>query len=168
MVRKVKKILVAILLAVCCFATPTMGATYNTYESGNLNTTYTTYFKDIVSGISPLYDYVAFRSGQYTYTLVVGDLEYTNYFKGNDVKVYEFDTDTSGYNTSVNYEVRTERTFELTTNGTVVYSNIGDFPQLVERGAQYEILQTILLCAIGLSAVIYRIFKFCLRGHDIS
>lgn len=159
MVRKITSIILVCLVSICCFATSTQAVDYDVYESGTLSSTYTTYFKDILSGQSILSDYVAFRSGQYTYTLVVGDLDYNGSFSSSDtVKVFEFDTQ-SGYNSYTKYTVAEENSFYLNTIDTVVYSNLGDYPHLIERGANIETINTILLFVIFLSFVISRFFR---------
>ena len=161
MVRKVISILVAILLVTSCTATVTQAATYNVYENSTISSTYITYFKDILSGQSILSDYVAFRSGQYEYTLAVGDLEYNgNGSYSGDVKTFVFDTQTSGYNSNLRFTVSQDNSFNLSSNDCVLYSNIGDYPHLIERGANIETIQTILICIILLSIVINRIFYY--------
>lgn len=162
MVRKIGSYIVAIVLFVTCFASQTHAATYEVYETGNLSTTYITYFKDIISNQSMLSDYVAFRSGQYTYTLAVGDLDFDGDFYGNGkIKIYEFDTESSGYGSNLTYAVTNDSNFELLTSNTILYSNLGDYPNLIERGANIETIQTILLGILMCSIVINRVFRKC-------
>lgn len=162
MVRKIRRVFFATMLLICCVATSVHGANYETYSNGNLSSTYVTYFKDIISGQSIMNDYVAFRSGQYTYTMAVGNLNYGGDFSGNGkVKVYTFDTESSNYNQNLTYTVTTDSSFYLEPSVSVIYSNLGDYPQLIERGANIETINTILLCVALLSVVIGRVFRKC-------
>lgn len=152
--------IVAIMMLMCCFATLTHAATHNVYDSGNLPTTYVTYFKDILSGQSILSDYVAFRSGQNSYTLVVGDIEYNSgSFSASNVTSFEFSTESSNYNPHYNYYVTDLSSFSLDAENQIIYSNLGSFPQLIERSANFEILNTVLISVFILGIVINRIFR---------
>lgn len=160
MVRKISSLLVVCVLLIGAFCTTANAEQYTVYEDGTLSTTYTQYFKDIVSGIGFNQNYVAFRSGQYSYTMLVGDLEYNNgaiTLTGNG-KEYEFSTTGTGYNNQYRYYVRDITDSSLTVGNYIIYSDVGDFPQLVERGAKYEIITAVLLCIMCLSVVINRIF----------
>lgn len=164
MVRKVISIIVAMLVITSCLATVSQASTYNVYENSTISSTYITYFKDILSGQSILSDYVAFRSGQYEYTLAVGDLDYNgNGSYSGEVKTFIFDTQTSGYNSNLRYTVSQDNSFNLNSNDCVLYSNLGDYPQLIERGSNIETIQTILICIIILSIVINRVFYYSKR-----
>lgn len=159
MVRKV------ILCCVCVSLLFAFGvgasATHNVYENGNLSSTYTTYFRDIVSGIPFKDNYVAFRSGQYSYTMIVGDLELSNgTFTLNEAgKEYVFSTDNSNYNAQYRYNVNEISNFTLRVTDEIIYSDLGDYPQLVERGAKYEMLSAVLMCVALLGVVIGRFFR---------
>ena len=151
---------VAIMLLMGCFATLTHAATHNVYDSGNLSTTYVTYFKDILSGQSILSDYVAFRSGQNSYTLVVGDIDYNSgSFNASNVTSFEFSTESSGYNSYYNYYVTDLTSFSLDVENQIIYSNLGSFPQLIERGANFEVLNTVLISIFMLCIVVNRVFR---------
>lgn len=161
MVRKITALIIAQIVLICCFATSGQCANYDVYENGTISSTYITYYKDILSGQSIMDDYVGFRSGQYTYTLAVGDLEYNGSFTGNgNIKVYTFDTQSSGYNQALKYTVSQDNNFSLNSSDTVLYSNLGDYPQLIERGANFEVFTAILLCICMCSIVINRIFYY--------
>lgn len=149
------------LVISCGFTAVTQAYTHSIYESGNISTTYIQYFRDIVSGIGFNDNYVAFRSGQYTYTLIVGDITYQgNDFISNDtVKCYEFTTNT-GYSSSYVYDVTELENFSLNTTNELLYSDLGDYPQLIERGAKFEILTTFIMCVALLCAFIRGLW-FC-------
>lgn len=134
-------------------------ALYSIYD-GSISSSYVTYFKDILAGVPFNKNYVAFRSGQYTYTMVVGELEYN----GNsltligDGKEYIFTT-SSGYNSYPTYNVYDITSFSLSLGDYLVYSDLGDYPQLMERGEKYEVFTAVLLCVALLCIVVGRFFR---------
>lgn len=162
MVRKIVGIFCCTLALITALCGTVQAATHSVYENGNLSTTYLTYFKDIVSGIGFNENYVAFRSGQYSYTLVVGDLDFNNntFTLNGTGKEYEYSTTTSTYNSQYYYYVKDISNFSLEVDNQIIYSDLGHYPQLVERGAKYEMLSAVLLCIICLSVVIRRIFYY--------
>lgn len=158
MVRALKIFVCGIAL-IAAFCGTVQAATHTVYEEGNLSTTYVTYFKDIISGAEFNDNYVAFRSGQYSYTMVVGELEYSNGVISlvDTGKEYVFTT-SSGYNATYKYNVNEISNFSLDSGENIIYSDVGDYPQLVERGAKFEIFTAILICICMLSFVIRNIF----------
>lgn len=159
MVRKIISISFICILLCSAFCTIANAETHTVYDEGNINTTYLTYFKDIISGIGFNDNYVAFRSGQYTYTMVVGELQYNNGVISlvNEGKEYVF-SQSGNYNSTHRYYVNEINNFSLNTGNYIIYSDIGDYPELVERGAKYEIFTAVLLCTALVSIVINRIF----------
>lgn len=163
MVWKIKRLLMCLVVAVVLI-TATCGtvqaATHTVYENGSLGTTYITYFKDILSGAKLTDNYIAFRSGQYSYSMIVGELEYTNGVVSlvGEGKEYIYSTNSSGYNSQYVYNVNSISNFSVSVGDAIIYSDVGDFPELIERGAKFEILNTLLICITLLSFVIRRIF----------
>lgn len=159
MVRKVIAFCVAIVLC-CAIGTTVLATTHEVYD-GSLSNTYVQYFRDIISDIGIREHYVAFRSGQYSYTLVVGVLSYNestiHLETGETAKEYTIATD-NGYNNTLTYTTKEITEFSLTPNDRLIYSDMGNYPQLIDRGQKYEILTTILLGTCMLSVVINRIF----------
>ena len=162
MVRKVI-VIISCLVLIFAFGVTAQAATHNVYTDGNISSTYVTYFKDILSGVSFKDNYVAFRSGQYSYTMVVGDLEYDENSKtftlSSPGREYSFTTNNSGYNSYYSYDSVTIDSFELRVDNNIIYSDLGYFPQLIERGAKYEMLSAVLIVVALLGVVIGRIFK---------
>lgn len=160
MVRKITNLLLICILLCSAFCTTANAKQYSVYEEGTLSTTYTQYFKDILSGVGFNENYIAFRSGQYSYTMLVGELEYSNGVIKliGEGKEYEYSSTGTGYNNQYKYYVRDVTDSSINVGNNIIYSDVGDFPQLVERGAKYEILSTVLLCIFGLCIVINRIF----------
>lgn len=159
MVRKVSA-LACVLALIFAFGMTAQAAEYTPYD-GNPSTTYITYFKDIVSGIGFKDNYVAFRNGQNEYIMIVGQLEYNNGVftlvgQGESYRMYQEGT----YNSNYVYEYNDNITnVSVRTNNRLIYSDIGNYPQLVERGAKYEILTAVLVCIALLGVVIGRIFR---------
>lgn len=161
MVRKMSAIILALIVTISCFATTGLCASYSVYSNGSISSTYITYFKDIISGQSINSDYVAFRSSQYEYILAVGNIDYDGTFKGNGaIKIYTFDTESSNYNQNLRYTISSDSNFSLSRGETVVYSNLGDYPQLIERGSHYEVITAVLVGVCMCSVVIGRIFFY--------
>lgn len=163
MVRQVKKIcvcIVALLVLITALCGTVQAATHTVYENGSFSTTYVTYFKDILSGTELKNNYVAFRSGQYSYSLVVGELEYNNGVISlvGEGKEYKFYQESSNYNSQYYYNVSNLNNFSLNVGKSIIYSDVGDFPELIERGAKYEVISAILLGIALCSIVINRIF----------
>lgn len=164
MVWQVKRlaVLVYVLALIFAIGVTAQAATHQVYENGSLSTTYITYFKDILSGVEFNANYVAFRSGQYSYTMVVGDIEYENgvFLLVGDGKEYEFSTTSSGYNSQYNYYVNDITEFSVNAGNSIIYSDVGNYPQLIERGAKYEMFTAVLLCVVLVCIVINRIFYY--------
>lgn len=158
MVRKVIPILMILLMLLNGFAVAASAESYTVYD-GNPSSTYITYFKDIIPNISLNDHYVAFRSGQYEYTMIVGDLVYNNgSFTLNDSATVYSITSNNSYNGYYAYNVSSIDSLSLSVGDKIIYSDLGNFPQLEERGQKYEILQTLLLFIALLCVVIRSMF----------
>lgn len=159
MVRKISAIL-AMLVLIIAIGNSAQAVSFTAYD-GTMSNTYVQYFKDIISGIGFNENYVAFRSGQYEYTMVTGDIEYnadSNSFSlSGDGTQYQF-VSSSNYGNDYSYEVSTITDFTLNPSNEIVYSDVGVFPQLVERGAKYEMLTTLLIIILLLGCVVMRFF----------
>ena len=99
---------------------------YPSPNDGTISTTYLQYFKDMLVKLPHDTQYVFFRVNDYEYRMVYGDainlsgdvfsgddLSYIRYYRTNNYSVWKLE---SGY----------EGSFRLTTNGYLVYSNVGD------------------------------------------
>lgn len=160
----VRKIVCITAILCCCLSLTSNAFAYTSYNQGNISTTYVQYFDDIIDGLPVNHSYVAARTGQYEYILHSSDnLKYSNgQFTSNDGITYKFSTNGS-YNSTYDYSVNIEHGFSLNTNSQMVYSSIGDFPRLDERGSLFEfaIIFTAVVCCICL--LIRPIFKYVLR-----
>lgn len=157
-----------ICAALIILATPCSAHAADIYQ-GTISTTYSTMFRDVVSSLPPQYDYVFYRSGDDNYTLVAGDLEYNGTFrlKGTGKEYVITNVSGSGYqSTYYAYEVNDLNSFTLSPGRYLVYSNLGDYPTLEERGVQYEFSTLLLLCIIGVVGIIRPLYKYCLRSRS--
>ena len=164
---KVTRIL-AVACALCCLAALPLAASAATVYDGNISTTYITIFRDIVSKLPLTADYVFFRSGQYEYLMVVGDLDYNgSMFTGSDVTQYILVTN-GNYNSTYEYGTAHLNSFSLAPSDALVYSNLGNYPDLYDR-SDYTLVG--IFFAIGLCFACYlisKIFDFTLRMRGAS
>lgn len=160
----VRKIVFIIAVMCVCLSVTSNALAYTSYDEGNMSTTYVQYFEDIVDGLSINHNYVAFRSGQYQYVLHASDsLRHdSGTFISDKGTTYTFDV-SSGYNSKYNYEVNTEQNFSLDTNGQLVYSSIGEYPRLDERGDSYAFGTFFIVCVAGICMLVRPIYKYILR-----
>lgn len=161
MVRQVIAML-AILCLLCACGTVAQAASYTAYD-GNLNNTYVTYFRDILAGVPVTDNYVVFRSNQYDYIMVTGDIVYNNGLFTSDTvcQIFTITQVNSGIQGNYySYESREIETFVLDAEDKIVYSDLGSYPQLEERGAKYEILTTVLIVAICVGYVCKSVFHY--------
>lgn len=164
MVLKVRKILFvvcALLITAGATCTAVSAANYTTYD-GNISTTQLTYFRDILPHISITDNYVVARTDQNQYIMCVGKLDYNNgVFTLNEPgRIYILDTNGTNYNNYYTYSNDTIEDFKLTVGNKLIYSDLGEFPQLEERGQRYEIIQTVIISTVCVCAVVRSIFYF--------
>lgn len=161
MVRALRICIVICLLAVLMAAPCTASAA--TVYDGSISTTYTTIFRDILSQAGPLDDYVFYRSGQYEYTMVVGDITYLDgTFTGTELTQYTLYTNTS-YNSSYDFSTGQLLSWELTPGTALIYASQGYYPEL--RAPE---LIGILSIAFGVALItvmflLREIFRFTYR-----
>lgn len=161
-----KKLILCIALAVF-LAVPITASAADIYD-GNISSTYTTIFKDIADkevGFNE--DYVYFRSDQYEYTLAVGKFSIENgvISADGDTRLYIINTESNSYNSAYEYSVSTDSSFNLTVSNQLIYSNLGHYPDLIERSNYYDIATLILLLTAICLYLLRSIFGFSLRLH---
>lgn len=160
MVRKISAVIVCVLL-IATMVAPVHAYTHQVYDGGALSGNYLTYYKDILSGVPFKDNYVAFRDSQYSYIMVVGELECNGEIitLKEQGKAYIFRTENQNYGSQYRYYVEDISNFSVDTNNYIVYSDVGDYPQLMERGAKYEVVTAVLIVISLLCVVIGRIFR---------
>ncbi len=149
------------MLLLCATGTAVHAQSYNVYD-GNPSNTYIQYYKDLLASIPLSDNYVVFRSGQYEYQMVVGDIVQNNglFTSEKECTVYTFSQTETGYNGYYTYDVSTISSLVLDSGNKIVYSDVGGYPELEERGAKYEILTTILIIAICVGYVCRNVFYY--------
>lgn len=147
-------------LLLTAFGGAVSAATYTPYE-GNISTSYLTYFEDLLPKIKLGDHYVLLRSSQYDYSMIVGDITHDNgvFSSATPCTVYTLSS-TSGYNSYNSYTVTTVNDFQLVSNDILIYSDLGNFPELETRGNKYEVINTMLICIFMLGVFIRGIFFY--------
>lgn len=156
-----------VLVCLCICTGTAAAATHTVYTQGNISTSVLTYFRDVVSGVGINDNYVFFRSGRYEYKLAVGELKCeNNTFSGLDpatyIQIYTLDTDNSSYD-SYRYTLSTEQNFLLNAQNYLVYSDLGHYPKLEERGLYYAFCTLVVICVVSLCLLLHGLYAFVLR-----
>lgn len=166
MVRKSMKA-VRLCSVVCALALlmamPLRASAYTVYTEGNMSSTYTEIFRDIVESSGSLQDHLCFRSGQYEYILLIGDFDYSDgVFAAEDATEYKITTN-NGYSSSYQYSVSEVRSVQLVPGGTLIYSNLGDYPSLSDPNAGYWFAFLVLVMVCIIQGLVRPIFSFTYR-----
>lgn len=190
MVRKIKVLLLCVCL--CAFGTGTALAetieeqypisvlsedeqielyalSVDAYQ-GTISTTYLTFFKDIVAGISIFDDYVFYRSSDNTYTMITGDIELTGttFELIGDGQEYEITQNSgSGYSSSYySLSVSSISDLSVRAGNYLVYSNLGHYPRLEERSVVYEFALLMAFITFCVCALVRPLSCFVLRFRN--
>lgn len=159
--------LIACVLACACalLAThATQAHALEVYSDGGIGTTYTSYFQDILDKYPVTQDYVYFRSGQYQYYLCVGDFELEgSVFTGEEYDYYMITTSSTYGTNYLTLNSGKSTGLSLDVSDHLVYSNLGHFPSLIERGDLYGYATTFVLVVIGCCALVRPLFGFVYR-----
>lgn len=164
MVRQITSKILSIVIVAVVLMLPlgsiALATDYTAYD-GNISSTYTQYFKDIIADVPITDNYVYFRSGQYTYDLVIGDIEFNDgvFVLLGEGKQYTITNNSNNYSSYYVYNVQDINHFTLIPDDKFVYSDLGDYPQLEGRSEKFEILQTITIVVACLYVVIRSIFN---------
>lgn len=145
---------------------------YNTsmeVYQGTINTTYLTIFRDVVSNIGVTDDYVLFRSSDDTYSMLVGDLEFSNgeFYLSDFGQLYSV-TNVSGgygYNSYYSYDVVDVSSYSVVVGDYLVYSNLGGYPSLIDRGVNYAFVTLLVFCIFSICCLLRPLFKFVSRSR---
>ncbi len=162
-----KRLIFTLFALAVILAVPITASAEEPYTEGNISTTYVTYFQDILAKSSITDDYVFFRSGQYEYKMYVGDITFENGIFSSDSSCRSFTigTSSSGYNQTYTFSSSEIGSFSLTTNNALIYSNLGSYPDLIERGEYIETASLLLILVIVCMYLVSRIFSFCIRSR---
>lgn len=140
--------MVFLLLLVCSFGATTKVIAYSPYDSGTVSATYLTLFEQILNK-NYHDDYIIFRSGQYSYSMLVGDIELNgSTFTSDSVKEYTYKSSTTqGYNQQYEFHTLDNQKLNMNVGNYIIYSNLGDYPTVIDKGDNL-IYGTFLLFAI--------------------
>ena len=123
--QKIKICMFACLIL--CFSTIKHVHAYSIYE-GSISSTYITYFNQILSKHSPLDDYLVFRSGQYEYIMLVGDITLSgSTFHGSDLTEYSVRTDNTNYNSTYKLYSSSGKSLTLQVDNNIIYSIVSAY-----------------------------------------
>lgn len=163
--KQIKRVGSVTVLLVACLLARAQTVRASVYTEGNISSTYTTIFQDILDGLNPMDDYIFYRSGNYEYRMYVGDLDVSgSLFTGQDLDLYILNYTQSGYNSSIyDYEKSSGHSIYLDVKSYLVYSNLGGYPTLIERGDFLGLLQIILLFIVAFCCLVRPIFNFTWR-----
>lgn len=108
---------------------------YNAADGYNLGTTYQSIFAGVAYKVPFGQHYVYWRDGQYSYKFAYGDitLEGTDFIGNGDVTICSYDASTSGYNSDYRWTTGYDGNFSLSSSDSLVYSDLGDYPDIFNR-----------------------------------
>lgn len=156
MVRKVMAACIALAVALCA-AAPASAATAAIYE-GNISTSMTQYFSDILLKVPPTLNYVLIRSSQYMYVMYVGEFDWDgSTFYAASADVYSITTN-SGYNSIYTFNTSSISDLSISPGDYLVYSDLGPFPGLREPVEVWGYFLMIAMFIILLGNLIRPIF----------
>lgn len=163
--KQVKRVGSVLVLLVTVLLARAQTVRASVYTEGNISNTYTTIFQDVLDGLNPLDDYIFYRSENYEYRMYVGDLDLSDtLFVGQDLDLYILRYSQSGYSsTSYVYERSSGQSLSVDVGSHLVYSNLGGYPSLVERGDFIGLSQIILLFIVSLCCLIRPVMSFTWR-----
>lgn len=158
-----------LVLLACLLLVPLGTAKASAVYDGTISTTYLTIFKDALASVPVTDDYVFYRSDEYEYVMVTGDIEYngTMFQMFETGTAYILNYQTSGYNQPNYYhwDVVEYVGFGLDPTDHLVYSNLGDFPRLEGRGDVYEFSTLVLCASVSLCMLLRSLFGFVYRNR---
>lgn len=124
-------------------------------------------FAGIVGKLPLDHHYVYYREGQYDYVLAHSDsLVYdSGMFSADDATLVTYTTNNS-YQSQPTFTVSQDANFQLDPEDYLVWSDLGEYPDLIDRGeVQYEALCCLILCSFGLWLLLDRLVRACKRSR---
>lgn len=142
--------------------------TYSVYTEGTISSTYIDIFEGLANQIGVKDDYVFFRSGQNGYVCCIGDLSFAGgVFSCEEGTLYELSPSSgSSYNATYKYTVKDVSDLTVNTSNGLVFSNLGGYPDFVERGSNYEVLTLLFLFVAFFCYLLRSIFAYCTRSRQ--
>lgn len=111
-------------------------SSYDASNDYNLGTTNQAIFAGLANKVPFGQHYVFWRDGQYSYKFAYGDLSLDGIvFSGSGaVTICDYSYTGSSYNNYYTYTVSTDNSFSLSAGQMLVYSDLGNYPEIGERG----------------------------------
>lgn len=168
MVRSLRACVLACVLVIA-FAIPAQAST--PYQ-GTISDSYKYIFEDVVSDLSIFDNYVFWRSGEYQYSLLSGDLTVENgvfSVSGGDLYVVDIVLFDSGSWNNGSYHVYTHTSgidYTFDSLGYLVYSDLEGYPKLEGREVNYAFICAFILCVFGFASLVWSLFSFCIRSRN--
>lgn len=106
--------------------------------------------------------YVYWREGQYVYSLAYSDTMELNgsRFSADQVTIVSYTTYAGYGGAQANLTSESERNFSLDAGNYLVWSDLGDYPTLYERGAvDYAKTTCIILCSFALYYLFHHLWS---------
>lgn len=132
-----------------------------------VGTSNTAIFAGVVEKLPFGTHYVYWRESQYVYALAYSDnLEFDGVsFLADDASVVRYDTG-GGYQSPATFICDSEDGFSLNAEDYLVYSDLGSYPDLIERGGvTYEALACVILCSFAVWYLLERFVRACKRSR---
>lgn len=150
MARKVT----AVLLAACLLISVGLTASAASYTAtGAVPSDVVQIFRLYITKDNLFDNYAAVSTSEGEYKLFIGELQLDSGYisSSEEVKVVTVKADQS-------YDVSSISSLSLSCGSNILYSDLGDYPSLMERGEYFEILQTLLIIVVVLTMLLMRIF----------
>lgn len=132
-----------------------------------VGTSNTTIFAGVAEKLPFGTHYVYWRESQYVYALAYSETMSFDgaSFSGDDVTVVRYDSG-GGYQSPATFYSDEESHFELDPEGYLVYSDLGHYPDLIERGGvTYEALACFMLGSFAVWYLFERFVRACKRSR---
>ena len=144
--KKMRALVLICTLAVLLAQPVTASAASYTPYAGPVPEEYREVFGSIAGKVSFQKDYVFFRSAENEYMMITGDLTFeSGSFEAESCTVYRILFQEG----APSFSQREEFDLVLTVNDALVFSDLGHFPDLIDRSEVYS-LATLLLLVIAL------------------
>lgn len=133
---------------------------YSIYPDGTISSTMVNYFDGVLNNY-PNKDYIIWRDSQYIYYCAVGPIDFNNsVYTSSDCDLYSINT-YQQYNSTYVLNHSHITNFSLNNSSRyIVYSSLGDMPNIQERGSTYEYQIVFLLFIFALYFLVWSVLKF--------
>lgn len=124
---------------------------YTAADGYNLGTTHVSIFAGVAEKVPFNQHYVFWRDSQYSYKFAYGPISVdgAEFLSSGDVIVIDYSSNQSNYNSTYKYTTYVDRDFYLDAGDYLVYSDLGNYPDLYDRkGAKFNAFVTYAVAGI--------------------